>query len=65
MQSGYPAFFFSTDQVPRSIFVCSFLTGHTAIGLVTTFEPPHDKTYKMACAASEDSDQPGNRPRLI
>ena len=26
----------------------------------TIFEPPHDKTNKMACAPSEDSDQPGN-----
>ena len=25
-------------------------------------EPSHDKTYKMACAPSEDSDQPGHRP---
>ena len=24
----------------------------------TKFEPPHDKTKKMACAPSEDSDQP-------
>ena len=24
------------------------------------FEPPHDKTNKMACAPSEDSDQPGH-----
>ena len=23
-------------------------------------EPPHDKTNKMACAPSEDSDQPGS-----
>ena len=28
-------------------------------------EPPHDKTNKMACAPSEDSDQPGHPPRLI
>ena len=27
--------------------------------------PPHDKTYKMACAPSEDSDQPGHPPSLI
>ena len=27
-------------------------------------EPPHDKTNKM-CAPSEDSDQPGQMPRLI
>ena len=29
------------------------------------FEPPHDKTNKKACAASEDSDQPGHPPSLI
>ena len=28
-------------------------------------EPPHDKTNKMACAPSEDSDQPGQTPILI
>ena len=28
-------------------------------------EPAHDKTYKMACAPSEDSDQPGRPPSLI
>ena len=30
-----------------------------------TLEPPHDKTNKMACAPSEDSDQPGHPPSLI
>ena len=29
------------------------------------FEPAHGKTYKMACAPSEDSDQPGHPPSLI
>ena len=29
------------------------------------FEPAHDKTYKMACAPGEDSDQPGHSPSLI
>ena len=29
------------------------------------FEPPHDKTNKMICAPSEDSDQPGHLPSLI
>ena len=33
--------------------------------LATTFEPPHDKTNKMACAPSEDSDHPGHPPSLI
>ena len=28
-------------------------------------EPPHDKTNKVACAPSEDSDQPGHPPSLI
>ena len=28
-------------------------------------EPPHDKTNKMACAPSDDSDQPGHSPSLI
>ena len=28
------------------------------------FEPPHDKTNTMACAPSEDSDQPGHPPSL-
>ena len=29
------------------------------------FEPQHDKTNKVACAPSEDSDQPGHPPSLI
>ena len=32
---------------------------------IRSFEPAHDKTYKMACAPSEDSDQPGHLPSLI
>ena len=28
-------------------------------------EPPHDKTNKMTCAPSEDSDQPGHPPSLV
>ena len=28
-------------------------------------EPPHDKTNKLTCAPSEDSDQPGHPPSLI
>ena len=31
----------------------------------TVNEPPHDKTNKMACVPSEDSDQSGNPPCLI
>ena len=29
------------------------------------YEPQHDKTNKMTCAPSEDSDQPGHPPSLI
>ena len=29
------------------------------------FEPAHDKTNRMACAPSEDSDHPGHPPSLI
>ena len=29
------------------------------------YDPPHDKTNKVACAPSEDSDQPGHSPSLI
>ena len=28
-------------------------------------EPPHDKTSKIGCATSEDSDQPRHPPSLI
>ena len=28
-------------------------------------EPPHDKTNKMTCAPSEDSDQSGHPPSLM
>ena len=32
---------------------------------LTPIEPHRDKTSKMACAPSEDSDQPGHSPSLI
>ena len=38
-------------------------TGHIRLRFST--ELPHDKTSKMACAPSEDSDQPGRPPSLI
>ena len=31
----------------------------------STYEPPHDKTNKMTCAPSENSDQPGHPLSLI
>ena len=32
---------------------------------LSSFEPPYDKTNEMACASTEDSDQPGHPPSLI
>ena len=32
---------------------------------LSLYEPPRDKTNKVACAFSEDSDQPGHPPSLI
>ena len=32
---------------------------------LSKFEPPYDKINDMACATSEDSDQPGHPPSLI
>ena len=34
-------------------------------GCLLEFDPPHDKTNKMTCAHSEDSDQPVHPPSLI
>ena len=42
-----------------TVIVCSCFC------LSSTFEPPSDKTNKMICAPSEDSDLPGHLPNLI
>ena len=34
-------------------------------GKLSLNEPVHDKTNKMTCAPSKDSDQPGHKPSLI
>ena len=34
-------------------------------GYLKLFEPAYDKANKIACASSEDSDQPGNPLSLI
>ena len=41
------------------------MTGHSVISRILTYGPPHDKTNKMTCAPSEDSDQLGHPPSLI
>ena len=42
------------------------MKAHLGYRLVTNGNEPHrDKTNKMTCAPSEDSDQPGHPPSLI
>ena len=64
-----------TWRMPRLICVFTRGTGHF-VGLscygsynfdhdYKYSEPPHDKTNKMACEPSKDSDQPGHPPSLI
>ena len=43
----------------------TLVSSYTFIMWVESNEPPHEKTNKMACAPSEDSDQPGHPPSLI
>ena len=49
-------------------FLCLLYKANNRIEILIstrTFEPPHDKTNKMACAPSENSNQPGHPPSLI
>ena len=46
---------------PRAYSISNCTTTTTT----TTTEPLRDKTNKMACAPSEDSDQPGHPPSLF
>ena len=55
----------STVDVPPWGLKSTLLALNPRPQLPTTTEPAHDKTYKMACAPSEDSDQPGHPPSLI
>ena len=59
--NGYP------DQMLHSAAsdLCLHCLSKSPIGDAGTNEPPHDKTNKMACAPSEDLDQPGHLPSLI
>ena len=48
---------FSDGTLPRSV---------SGVNLTEVrFESPHDKTNKMTCVPSEDSDQPGHPSSLI
>ena len=52
------------QQISNSLWQLSFLVCFHSFSH-RKFEPPHDKTNKMACAPNEDSDQPGHPPSLI
>ena len=53
----------------RIKYICVHMFKITALISIdrdgSPFEPHRDKTNKMACAPSEDSDQPGHPPSLI
>ena len=56
----YKLFFSNAYAQPRNKVVLLSLEL-----ILILYEPPHDKTNKMACTPSEDSDQPGYSPSLI
>ena len=39
--------------------------GNMDVSKILKYEPQNDKTNKMTCESSEDSDQPGHPPSLI
>ena len=60
-----PVFFFTChSRLETGIHRVSTSQCHITLQQ-TVCEPPHDKTNKMACAPSEDLDQPGHPPSLI
>ena len=52
-------------HIPLTLWVRASFGHHARKPRSTACEPPHDKTNKMTCAPSEDSDQPGRPPSLI
>ena len=44
---------------------CKFVIPSLSHNISITIEPSHDKTNKVACAPSEDSDQPGHPSSLM
>ena len=49
----------------EEILNCKCYPKHRTCKNHSTFEPPHNKTNKMTCAPSEDTDQPRHPPSLI
>ena len=61
------AFYLEKTKIVQSvctIFIHSFIHSYY-VYIATIFEPQHDKTNKMTCASSEDSDQPAQLYSLI
>ena len=56
---------FRTPILHLRLWLCPLLSWVIRFRIYNVFEPAHDKTYKIACAPSEDSDQPGHPPSLI
>ena len=61
--------FFFLSCIDKTMFMV-LLLGYlhlilTVESFKTSFEPPHDKTNEMACAPTDDSDQPRHPPSLI
>ena len=59
-----------TNKIYYSCFHCYkiIFPWQSSVNVITLnicFEPPPDKANKVACAPSEDSDQPGHPPSLI
>ena len=42
-----------------AMMINQMLMGMTKLIIVSLFEPEHDKSNKMTCTLSEDSEQPG------
>ena len=51
--------------LPGDLFIVFFIDCCPHFACMSLFEPHRDKTNKIACAPSEDSDQPGHPPSLI
>ena len=53
------------DSAGRDNARCLYVCGNCYMAHIGIYEPPHDKTNKMACAPSDDSDQPEHPPSQI
>ena len=67
-RQGFLAYLVRFSCIPIKVFLHTwqgYLMMRVSICSSQPFEPLHDKTNKMTCASSKDSDQPGHPPSLI